>query len=29
MFRDLAEAGRWRPALDDLAKCLTLDENAG
>jgi hypothetical protein len=29
MFRDLAEAGRWRPAIDDLAKSVTLDENAG
>lgn len=28
MFNDLAEAGRWRPAVDELARSVTLDENA-
>ena len=29
MFGDLAEAGRWRPALDELAASATLDQSAG
>jgi hypothetical protein len=28
-FDDLAEAGRWRPALDELAASVTLDQSAG
>jgi len=28
-FQSLAEAGRWRSAVDELAKSATLDETAG
>ena len=28
-FQSLAEAGRWRPAVEELATAARLDETAG